>query len=405
MTSNNITQLAHLKYEYVDTQSALAELCAKLNTADVITLDTEFVRTKTLRPRLGLLQVFDGQHLALIDPVVLDDLSCFVDILSNPKIVKVLHSCSEDIEALLHNLDATPYPLFDTQFANSLLGKGASVGYANMIETMFSVTLDKGESRTDWLARPLSPKQLDYAAKDVSYLMAAYEVLKQELELANLSDCVFSESELLIEKKRSPFPEASAYLLVANNWKLNGKSLYALKLLAQWRLREARKHDIAINFVVKESAMLEIAMKLPETPSQLHQMHALFGKQVRLYGQKILSIVQQARDADEEEHLKPIQRLIGFAAHKKAMSDIKELVLKVESKTGIPAAVLASKKQIAQVLKWCWFDLDETEIQGLKPDLLHGWRRELFLEGLQALFDLDKPSEPTQGKYRALRSL
>lgn len=398
MNTAAIASLHQLSYEYVKDDISLRQLCNRLADAEIITLDTEFVRTRTLKPQLGLLQVFDGSCLALIDPILINDLSAFINILINPNIIKVLHSCSEDIEALHSNLGVVPTPLFDTQFAASLLGKGASIGYANMIETFFSVVLDKGESRTDWMARPLSVKQLEYAAADVTYLMAAYDELSAELDTRNLTHCVFAESEGLIKKKTQPFPSEFAYLTLSNNWKLSGKNLFALKCLAQWRMDLARSEDIAINFVIKEASMLEIAMKLPQSSAQLHQLHGLFGKQIRLYADDILRIVDDAKHAQAEMFPPKPERLIEFQAYKKATADIKLIVEKLAVQTDIPSAVLASKKQMGQLLKWCWFALDETELQGLSPDLISGWRRALFLDSLQPLFG-------REGRYEALRGL
>lgn len=398
MNNISIADLNQLSFEYVTDQASLENLCFDLKMANVITLDTEFVRTRTLRPQLGLLQVFDGKRLALIDPIAINDLSAFGRILTHPNIIKVLHSCSEDIEALHSNLGLTPSPLFDTQFAASLLGKGASIGYANMIESFFSITLDKGESRTDWMARPLSTNQLDYAAADVTYLMVAYHALAAELEEKGLTHCIFAESEALVQKKTHPFPAEYAYLTLSNNWKLSGRSLYALKHLAQWRLNIARAQDIAINFVIKEASMLEIAIQLPQTSAQLHQTFGLFGKQVRLYSDDILRIVNEARTVEPDAFLLKPQRLIDFRAYKKASGEIQLIVEQAAEQTGIPSAVLASKKQISQLLKWCWFEQDETALQGLTPDLISGWRRDLFLSKLTPLFN-------EQGHYEALRGL
>lgn len=398
MNQHELASLHQLSYQVVSDTPSLEALCGLLSQAKVITLDTEFVRTRTLKPQLGLLQVFDGKHLALIDPVAIDDLSAFCTILSNPDLLKVLHACSEDLEALWYNMGIVPQPLFDTQFAASILDKGASIGYANLVESLFSVTLDKGESRTDWMARPLSINQLDYAAADVTYLMAIYDELSEELDKRNLRHCVLAESESLILRKTKPFPAEFAYLTISNNWKLNARSLYALKLLAKWRLEVARERDIAINFVLKEVAMLEIAMKLPQNSNALFQCNNVFPRQLRLYAKDVLTIVEQARMADETLFVARPKRLIEFQAYKKASADIKEIVDDVALKSGIPATVIASKKQISQFLKWCWLDEDETELQGLIPDLVSGWRKPLFADKLLQLFGPEK-------KYDALRSI
>lgn len=398
MEAAEINKLSQHQFEHVVTSDALVALCKQLKNAKVITLDTEFVRTRTLKPKLGLLQVFDGKHLALIDPIVICDMEPFCDILRDESILKVFHSCSEDIDALHSNLGVTPSPLFDTQFAASILSYGASIGYAKLVENFFDITLDKGESRTDWIARPLSSKQLSYAAADVTYLMALYERLSAEVQQHDLHSAVLGESEALIQKKIQAFPSEYAYLQLSNNWKLRGHKLLALKLLAQWRLDVAREKDIAINFVVKEAVMYEIAMKMPLDNTQLGTIHGLYGKQLRLYGADIVKLSKQAHSANESEFCEKPQRLIEFSLHKQATADIKLIIEKVAEQTNIPIPVLASKKQISQVLKWCWFDIDENELQGLVPDMLNSWRRVLFIEELEKLFGENR-------KYETLRSL
>lgn len=398
MNEKAIARLHQLPYEYITTQDALDELCEALSKASVITVDTEFVRTRTLKPQLGLLQVFDGQRLALIDPVLIQHLGPFCEILRDTSIIKVLHSCSEDLEALWYNLGVVPSPLFDTQFAASILNKGASIGYANLVESLFSVALDKGESRTDWIARPLSNKQLEYAAADVTYLMAVYEDLEAELLAKNVYHFVSDESQSLIKKKTQPFPSEYAYLNVSNNWKLQGRALLALRLLAKWRLDKAREEDIAINFVLKESAMYELALKLPKTTAALATIHSIHPKTRRVYGQEIISLVDEAASAQAEAFPAKIKRLIEFSEYKKAASDIRTIAEQASESLDIPLAVITSKKQINQFLKWAWLELDETDLQGLLPDLISGWRREIFVDKLQVLFS-------EGGPYHALRRI
>nr|WP_168710932.1 ribonuclease D [Ningiella ruwaisensis] len=429
MNSVDVGKLDNLAFTYITDSQSLRKLCESLSAVSAFAMDTEFVRTRTLYPDLGLIQVFDGHHLALIDPVLIDDLTPFCDLLNNQNITKVLHSCSEDIDALHRNLGTVPQPLFDTQFAASLLGKGASIGYANLVSEMFDISLDKGESRTDWIARPLSDSQLSYAAADVTYLLAAYQVLNEQIQTQGLHECVIQESQQLIHKKTTLFPAEYAYLLYSNNWKLRGKHLLAFKLLAKWRMELAREQNVAINFIIKESSMIEIAQKLPLNISQLHQLHALFGKQIRLYGNTIIAIVEKANAADESEYPPRVKRLMEFSSYKKAMSDLKAIVDTSARQHNIPEAVLASKKQLTQVLKWCWFSLDECALQGIKPDLLSAWRRPLVIDALEQHFDYrdqhanDKhgsnnqagheqaannsvsSKQGTQAKYHALRRL
>jgi ribonuclease D len=370
------------QYLYVDTQEQLKALCQDYATQPVLAIDTEFVRTRTLKPILGLIQVFDKEQVALIDPIAIKDLSDFSAILSNPNIVKVAHACSEDLEVLWHHLGLIPEPVFDTQFAANVLGLGASVGYANLVETIFEVSVDKGESRTDWTQRPLSAAQCAYASADVTHLMALYEHIFPQIEAKQKSSWVYDEIHQLGIKKSLEFPSEIAYCNFKNNWKLRGKQLFALKELAKWRLDVARVEDIAVNFVVKEDAILEIATKMPQTPLALFDCHSLYSKQARLYKEPLLTICQAAANASNEQIPPRVERLIEFSGYKACLAGIKTVLEHLAAEYDIPVAILGSKKQMNQLLKWCWFEFDELEVQGLRPDMLTGWRGDVLRDYL-----------------------
>lgn len=388
-----------MQYDLINTKDALHEYCAKISEAKVLAVDTEFVRTRTLLPKLGLVQVYDGEHLGLIDTVKINDLSPLNAILADTKVLKVLHSCSEDLEAFRANLGLIPSPIFDTQIAAGLLQIGPSIGYANLIEKLQNVVLDKGESRTDWIARPLSTEQLRYAAADVYYLLPAYHQLSEQIESKGMTEIVLSEVACIGQKKTHTLPPEYAYLNIANAWKLSPKSRLALKLLAEWRLQRAREKDIAINFVLKEQVMVSIAMKLPSHVAQLSAIDGFLPRDIRQHGDHLLQLVSRASQADESECPLKIKRLIDFREYKKALSDLKQLCQEVSKANDIPIEHLASKKQLNQWLKWCWFEIDETEKMKLKPDIISGWRASLFTPKLRTLFNNDT------GRYHALRDL
>ncbi|MFT6269653.1 MAG: ribonuclease D [Alphaproteobacteria bacterium] len=373
----------------------------------MLAIDTEFVRTQTLTPMLGLIQVFDKDQVALIDPVAVEDLSEFASILTNPNIVKIAHACSEDLEALWHHLHVIPAPVFDTQFAAGVIGLGVSVGYANLVEKLFEITVDKGESRTDWIQRPLSAAQCAYASADVTHLMALYEHIFTETQTKHKTTWVVDEIHQLGIKKSTPLPVEIAYYSLKNNWKLRGKQLIALKGLAKWRLEVARKENMSVNFVIKEDALFEIASKLPDTAQALFDCHNLYSKQARLYKDELLAICQAAKNESNEHTVPKVQRLIEFSGYKTCLTALKDLIDHIALEQDVPVTVLASKKQMNQLLKWCWFEFDELELQGLCPDMLIGWRGELFTAYLQGgqLFNHQNLQSLIAGHHEIKRSL
>lgn len=380
-----------MQFEYIDSQEAFNQRCTQALNADYVALDTEFVRTRTYYPKLGLIQLFDGQNLSLIDAVAIDNWDAFIQLLSNEKVIKVLHSCSEDLEVFWHHFKTMPAPLFDTQFAAGLAGIGNSVGYAKLVFDMLDVELDKGESRTDWLQRPLSEQQLDYAANDVIYLYQLYPLLHEKLADQSREKWVFQEMEQLMSKKSHPVPPEFQYLGIKNNWQLSGKSLQALKLLAGWRVNQARANDLALNFIVREACLLEIAQRLPVDKRRLAAIGCIGGKELRLYGEEIVELINQAQETEKAGYPPKVQRLSERSGYKKTLHAIRELCIQKAESLGIRSEVFASKNQVNQFLKWYWFDINEFAACGTLPDLATGWRKELIYDQIMTLLNGQSP--------------
>ena len=157
------------RIKYIETQAALEDSCRYWLTLSVIALDTEFMRTNTFYPKLGLLQVADDNQCYLIDPLKINDWSCFTSVLTNPGCEIVLHSAGEDLVTLLVAFGQLPDVLFDTQIASAYAGLGFSLSYQALVRGLIGRELPKDQTRSDWLKRPLSESQLKYAANDVCY--------------------------------------------------------------------------------------------------------------------------------------------------------------------------------------------------------------------------------------------
>ena len=113
----------------LETAAQLSEAKKSWSGKEVLGIDTEFVRERTYRAQLGLVQVSDGDTAWLVDPVRLPDLTPLQRMLTDPSITKVLHSSSEDLEVLWHTLAAVPDPMIDTQLACALAGKPLQLAY------------------------------------------------------------------------------------------------------------------------------------------------------------------------------------------------------------------------------------------------------------------------------------
>ena len=158
-----------MSFEHITSNEQLADLCQRLKSAETLALDTEFIREKTYYPRLCLIQIASTEVVACIDPLSISEMQPLWDLLLNQDCLKVLHAARQDLEIFHHLLGEIPQPVFDTQLVATVLGYGEQIGYGNLIKKVLNIDLNKGHARTDWLQRPLSPEQLDYAADDVRY--------------------------------------------------------------------------------------------------------------------------------------------------------------------------------------------------------------------------------------------
>lgn len=385
-----------MSYQLIEDDLTLQSLCQQYNTASVLAIDTEFVRTRTLYPKLGLLQVYDGQQLSLIDPIAIDDLSPFWQLLTNAKITKVLHACSEDLEVFLTSANCKPVNLLDSQIMMSFLGHGLSMGYAAMVEHFTGIELDKSESRTDWTKRPLSQKQLNYASADVEHLFNLYPKLLAEIEQAGWFNYAKQESQAMIDKKFTSIDESQLYRQIKLAWRLNSEQLNRLQYLTQWRYQQAKKRDLPLGFVVKEHTLMAVAQSNPKNIAEMNKLSGAELLDIRHQGKAMLAVLKQAATAPQTSHPATIQRLDEYPGYKQIFKKTKAFIATMSEQHNLAVENIASKKQINQLLTWL-FNLNE--VQGLAAnaednlaysvDLLSGWRKELLGEALDTFIAND----------------
>ncbi|MCG9647169.1 ribonuclease D [Vibrio brasiliensis] len=370
-----------MKYQIITESSQLETVCQSAREFDVVMLDTEFVRTRTYYPQLGLIQLYDGQTLSLIDPTVIDDMTAFVHLLQDTSVLKVLHACGEDLEVFQNSFGCLPYPMVDTQLMAAFLGHGLSTGFAALVNEYLNVELDKSESRTDWLARPLTDKQLEYAAADVYYLLPLYEQLFENITQAGWWQAAQQESDLIASKRIKTVNPERAYLDVKGAWQLKPKELAILKPLATWRLKEALKRDLALNFIFKENDLLTVARLGIQNRKRMEQ-EGMDLRSVQRHSARIISIVKAAQMTPEEEYPQKIERLMDMPGYKQKFKVLKDEVKRASQTSGLATEFLASKKQLNQLISWVWKkDRDPASL----PDVMQSWRLELFGEKLNKL--------------------
>ncbi|ROQ30109.1 ribonuclease D [Gallaecimonas pentaromativorans] len=360
-----------MHYQMIASQADLNACLNALDPSQPLCLDTEFMRVRTYNPQLALVQLTTGQDIYLIDPLAVADLEPLWQRLVGAE-TKVLHACGEDLDVLPSPL----LPLFDTQVAATLCNKGMSLGYAALVEQEFGVTLDKGQSRTDWLKRPLTEAQLAYCVNDVLYLPELHQRLDAALIAIGRRAWLTEECERQVSgRARGANPEL-AYIDIKNAWQLGPQNLAVLRELAGWRLGEAKRRDLALNFVIREENLWAIAKRLPE---RAHEIKSLVAPQEwRHHGQALQRLVEQGMNVPSSDWPAPIVRLIDLPDYKEQFAAIKDKVALAAEKTGLPEAFIGSKKLINDWYSY-HYRLSEQERESASiPVLQSGWRQEVL---------------------------
>ncbi|VAW73338.1 Ribonuclease D [hydrothermal vent metagenome] len=363
-------------YLFIDTVDELTVFCDSLKGESWLALDTEFIREKTYYPLLCLLQVGVPGNIACIDPIAIDDMSPLFDILYDRNIVKVIHSCSQDLEIFAYLQGEIPAPIFDTQLAAPLLGFPEQVGYANFVREILGITLDKSQTRTDWSRRPLAPEQLAYAADDVRYLGEIYPAFRDKLKEKGRLEWLDAEFAQYEKVERYIHKPEQAWQRIRGLEKLRSKALSILQVLAAWREAIAQEKNLPRSWVLKDDALVDIARIAPTSLDKLGAIRNFPPRTLDRYGEIIIKHVAEAEERSPEP-LPPGKRRTRPTADEDAMADILQAHLRVlAEKYQINSASLASRKELVALAQ------GEENIP-----LLKGWRHKMAGVELLAMRD------------------
>jgi ribonuclease D len=351
-----------------------AELSALLESKPArIGLDTEFVRERTYWPKLALVQIAlrevgDSPRVLLVDPLAPGMTAALAPLLADRDVLKIMHSAGEDLIALRQACGALPQPLFDTQVAAALAGIGTGLGYQKLVQELEGVALAKGETRSDWLRRPLSPAQLEYAADDVRHLHAMHEALDAKLQALGRIGWLEQDCARMIAGAERDEPERWPHLPLRAAQFLDAAGQHRLLRLLRWRDAQARRSDRPRAWILDNELAVALARTPPADPDELQSRLDAQPKAPR----KLTAALWQALITPlPDEALAPPIR--GDDVDKKALRSLQDAVSGLSAELGLPDGVLASRRWLEALLEGRW------------PDALSGWRRELLEPRLAAL--------------------
>ena len=376
-------------FQFIQQQQDLTPVLEKMDRNEVYGLDTEFIKVDTLWPKLGVFQINVENNVYLLDGTTLD-LTEFWNKLFRAQ-QNVFHACSEDIDLIYHYAQhKTLNNVFDTQVGMSFLGHGLQVSYQNALKQMLDVDIDKGETRSNWLARPLSPAQLSYAANDVLYLMNLSEKVKQELDSKSLLHFALEDCQHLTQEIATETPLHLLYQDIGN-YRHSRRQLMQLQQLAVWREHIVKALNTPRSFILKNSSMIDLVEKNPKNAFQLSGVKDIRQNVVREHGKTILDLVKfLPEQADWPLRMaRPIRH-----SSKDVGEKIDHLIQNVVNETSIPKEVLMRKKWMNALHQHVVFHNDEQDL----PDYLLGWRYDLLTQPLIQLLRRDENYLSTQMK-------
>ncbi len=344
-------------------------------------LDTEFMRQDTFHPQLALLQLADGERHALVDPKKIDIGPALRSSLQrHPDRQYVMHSPGEDLEVLAPYLPHGFPRLFDTQLAAAFAGMGLGVSYRALVEAIDGVTLDKGETRSDWLKRPLSASQKIYAALDVVHLKSVHDHLQRQLHGRDRTKWHAEDCERLQHRAthRESNPQPQRSFSGAADWSPERQAL--LRRILLWRDHTARDLDTPRPWLFQDAHALSLVAQAPRTDSELAQItrgrRAMRGAQRR-------ELLAQLQAPLQPEELQATEAIVGrpHGETRRALAEMKRAVDAIATDLDLPAGLLCSRKL-----------LESFVMRGTWPDALQGWRRPLLHERLTRLLPDTKPT-------------
>ena len=314
----------------------------------VLAIDTEFMRTDTYYAKPGLIQIADAKGVFIIDPLKVKSLKPLAVLLANPNIVKIMHSMSEDIELLYQATGVLTQCVFDTQIAAAFLGYGASLGYQSLVSEVLGYPVDKSETRSDWLKRPLTDKQLAYAAKDAEYLILLHRELENALIDKALLESVFDESRnILVQTKQNWDQPSAAYLKLRGAYELPLVRQQILQKLVMWRDQKAQTDNVPKPWVFGDKYLIQFAETIPKNISDIRCIKDIKPKSIRLYGEGLiaqLSALECASNKLEGDFIAIDRPVKGDELQ--LFKKLKSVVNDVAEKTGIAPQLLGSRKML-----------------------------------------------------------
>jgi len=361
--------------------SGLEEVVAGARAAGSIGMDTEFLREKTYRAKLCLVQIATIDTIYLIDPVGGLDLRDVAALIADDDIEIIVHAGKQDFELFYEEYEVVPSRVFDVQLAAAFAGHGSSLPYGRLVGELAGVQLVKGESYTDWCRRPLTDAQTRYAADDVRYLREICDRLTKELD-------DLGRAEWAREEMRRQFEEAEAYRFdpdgawrrVSGRGSLSARQLTVLKEVARWREETASGRNVPRGWLVRDPSLVEIARRGPSSMGELKAIRGFNAREAERSAPEIIEAVKTGRTAKAIESAPAPPK--SAQARARMLSGLADAVVRARcERAKIATELVTNRAELENLLA----EVVNGSLEESRHRLLDGWRRDLAGEAVLAL--------------------
>jgi len=371
-------------------QNTLNDFYNKCKIEKVLAVDTEFIRDSTYYPSLCLIQIAGINFAAAIDPLAKLDMSPIWELLLNKNILKVFHAGRQDIEIFFGLMGEIPTPIYDTQIAAMFCGLGDQIGYESLVNNFLGLSVNKEHQFTNWLQRPLSKNQINYAISDVTHLINIFPLIRKAIKDNNREEWVTKELEHLSKKElyQVKADEVWKKIKLKNS---NPQMLNLLKYLAYWRENECKKRNIPRNRLIRDDILINISFSKPKTISELKKIRAIPKNLSNDDFSQILEVIDKAKKVKREEW--PLISTSTSPQISKSSLELLKILLKYCSEeNGLAEKVIANTDDLKSIL----------EGQKKNMKVFTGWRNKIFGEMALSLLNGKLAFKIEKGKIKKI---
>jgi ribonuclease D len=362
----------------VDNPAALTELLERVRAARRIGIDTEFHNERSYTAQLMVVQLAFDDGVAIVDPLALTDLRPLAEALATTEVVG--HALSSDLRILAEDYTILPQSAFDTQVAAAFCGYGLTISLLDLVRELAGVTLRKSQTVSDWSARPLSVKQIDYLVDDVRYLFPLADRLEALLAERGRAAWAREEMRSLVDLRAYRPDARRLYLRVSGNGRMSRRELGILNELAALRDGLARERNIPLKFVMPDDVLAGLVSLRPRTIEDLGQLRRLDNGIKRHYGARIIEAVARGEAIPESELPQRAPRPLG-AQREALVATMAVLMNAIAAENDLPTTLLLTRSALERIAR-------ETPVSAAEIDAvlnLTPWRRSLVVEPLWEL--------------------